>query len=145
MYLQLSAALPPIIFSFSTDCFAIKEALLSLLSFHSGNYLIVHDSQLSIMTISGNPSNFKYFYLVLNIRSLLWTLHSENFNIKFLWVPAHVSSDVWATSMRIIWLGQRLHRSYHQFFDIFMAGFWWKIIFRDADHLQSFRTHPWTF
>jgi len=54
------------------------------------NYLIVSDSQASLLSIAKNPFLSNCSSIILRIRTALLALKNMAYTISFLWIPGHV-------------------------------------------------------
>lgn len=90
LQIQSSVRISPYVSSFTAESCAILDALNCISSLSPGHFLIVSDSQSSLLAISGNPFVSKCSPVILKIRSVLWSLNSRSFVISFLWVPGHI-------------------------------------------------------
>ena len=89
-HISFSNNLPPTASSYTTECFAIMEALLSISSLPSNNFLIVTDSLSCLQALSSNCFKSQTSALIIKIKLLLFTLFESGSEVQFLWVPGHV-------------------------------------------------------
>lgn len=85
----MSNNLPPSASSFTTECFAILEALSIISTLPSSSYLIVSDSLSSLLSLSSDFFNSRPSPISIRIRQLLYELTLSDFLVEFLWVPSH--------------------------------------------------------
>jgi hypothetical protein len=79
--------LPPSVSSFTTEFFAILEALSIISTLPLSSYLIVSLS--SLLSLSSDFFNSRPSPFFIRIRQLLYELSLSDFIVKFLWVPGH--------------------------------------------------------
>lgn len=80
----------PYVSSLMAEYIAILEALICIRSLTPDNYLLISDSQISLLAITENPSYSKCFPIILKIRSPFLSFNSKFFSIFFLWVSEHI-------------------------------------------------------
>lgn len=80
--------------TFTTEFGTILEALYMIRSLNPRNYLIVSNSQASILSFVSSSFVLSISYLILQIHAILFSLSKFGFIIEFLWVPNHVGNVV---------------------------------------------------
>jgi ribonuclease HI len=89
-HISFTSNLPPSSSSFTTECYAIVEALTLISTFPPNKFLIISDSLSCLQSLTSNPFNSHISPLILHIKSILFQLFQKKFTIQFLWVPSHV-------------------------------------------------------
>jgi ribonuclease HI len=79
--------------SFTTECYAIINALEFIFSFEFNNFLIISDSQSCLLAIASESFNSSLSLLIFIIKSLVYHLSLVNKIVNFFWIPSHVGID----------------------------------------------------
>jgi len=82
--------LPSISSSFSTECWAIIQSLICIHQLLIDNLLIISDSISCLLALKSFPINSHVSPLIFKIRVLTFFLTASGYNIRFIWVPAHI-------------------------------------------------------
>lgn len=89
LHISMSNNLPSSASSFTTECFAILEALSTISALPPSSYLIVSDSLSCLLSLSSDFFNSRPSPISIRIRQLLYELTLSDFIVEFLWVPGH--------------------------------------------------------
>ncbi|KAL4098867.1 hypothetical protein QTP88_023385 [Uroleucon formosanum] len=89
LHISMSNNLPSSASSFTTECFAILEALSTISALPPSSYLIVIDSLSCLLSLSSDFFNSRPSPISIRIRQLLYELTLSDFIVEFLWVPGH--------------------------------------------------------